>query len=411
MSLHQVIENGCVFEIGSLKQRLEGLSDKRKRRGVRYRLTTILLMIVLAKMAGEDTVRGIATWLRLRSNWLISALQLPGRSSPHHTTISRVLSNAIDVEEFDLLIGSFCHDLTDERKRTQREAAKGVRKWAIICIDGKTLRGSIAIGSTQGVHLLAAWDPEAGFVLMQLEVDTKENEIVVAPRLLGMLSLEGRVVIGDAMQTQRTISVEIVTTGGHFIWFVKNNQSRLRQAIERLFTEPEMRPGHHAIPTDFQQAKTVSTGHGRIETRILIASSMLNGYVDFPNCGQVFRLERRVQHLRAGQLTKESVEVAWGITDLYDFEASPEDLLWMTRQYWGIENGLHYRRDVTFKEDTCQLRDPTAQHVMASINNLALTLLLHQPHEKTVPDERRYYAANPSDALDKMTRAPTSFCA
>ena len=213
MSIAQQKEQGYVIEVGSLAAKLDKLKDGRKRRGVRYKLGAILMLVTLAKMAGEDSVRGIATWLRLRCGWLNQALQIPRKTAPHHTTISRVLSKAIDVEELDQSIGEFCCDLERQKRLVWEQMKEGVRQWAIICIDGKTLRGSIAVGNTSGVHLLAAWDPDAGFVMMQLAVDKKENEIVVAPRLLSMINPAGRVVIGDAMHTQRNISIQIVTAG------------------------------------------------------------------------------------------------------------------------------------------------------------------------------------------------------
>jgi len=85
----------------------------------------------------------------------------------------------------------------------------------IITLDGKTIRGSITEEDRFGVHLLAAYLPEAGIVLKQLSVEKeKENEIVVAPQLLESLNLEEKVVVGDAMQTQRALSSQIVDAGG-----------------------------------------------------------------------------------------------------------------------------------------------------------------------------------------------------
>ena len=88
----------------------------------------------------------------------------------------------------------------------------------MISIDGKTLRGTILSGEGRGVHLLAAYLPGSGLVLMQVAVDSKENEIVAAPKLLQSIDLNGAIVIGDAMHTQRKISIQIVEAGGHYIW-------------------------------------------------------------------------------------------------------------------------------------------------------------------------------------------------
>ena len=69
----------------------------------------------------------------------------------------------------------------------------------VIALDGKTLRGTIAAGQTRGQHLLAAYLPAEGWVLFQVEVESKENEISAAPRVLHMLDLRGKIVTGDAL--------------------------------------------------------------------------------------------------------------------------------------------------------------------------------------------------------------------
>jgi hypothetical protein len=87
----------------------------------------------------------------------------------------------------------------------------------VVALDGKTLRGTIPLGQTRGVHLLAAYLPQEGLVLAQVEVDRQENEIVVAPTILMQLDLQGVVVTGDAMFTQRTLSIQIVEAGGDYL--------------------------------------------------------------------------------------------------------------------------------------------------------------------------------------------------
>jgi hypothetical protein len=94
------------------------------------------------------------------------------------------------------------------------------------------LRGTIPRGNTRGDHLLAASLPAAGVVLAQVAVDQKETEISAAPRLLRHLDLTGMVVTGDAMHTQRDLSMQIVEQGGDYLWTVKENQPTLRDDRE-----------------------------------------------------------------------------------------------------------------------------------------------------------------------------------
>jgi predicted transposase YbfD/YdcC len=255
----------------------------------------------------------------------------------------------------------------------------------VLAVDGKTLCGTIAQGATQGVHLGAAYLPEQGVVLAQLAVDCKENEIVVVPTLLAQLDLKGMVVVGDAMQAQRNLSAQVLTDGGDDAWFVKENQPTLLAEIEELFVAPPIAPGHSAPARDFRTVRTVEKGHGRLEERELTASSLLVGYSDWPGLAQVFKVERTAQ-----QGKKRLHEVRYGLTSLPARVASAERLLEVVRSEWGIENGLHYRRDVTLEEDACQLRRGGGPQVMAALNNAVVSLLGRHGEENLPAVQRRF---------------------
>ena len=131
-------------------------------------------------------------------------------------------------------------------------------------LDGKTLRGTIAAGQSQGLHLLAAFLPEEGWVLMQVEVEGQENEVTAAPRVLRCLDLRGKVVTGDALLAQRHLSVQIVEAGGEYIWPVKENQPELHRDIAMLFEPEEWVKGFSPALKDFRAAQSVEKGHGRL---------------------------------------------------------------------------------------------------------------------------------------------------
>ncbi len=98
----------------------------------------------------------------------------------------------------------------------------------------------------------------------------------------------------------------------------------------------------------------------------------LNGYVDFPYAKQVCAIRRETTHLVSNKFTTETV---YGITSLESQRANPERLLDSSRKHWCIENRLHYVRDVTFDEDRSRVRRGSGAQVMASIRNLALSIL------------------------------------
>jgi predicted transposase YbfD/YdcC len=297
---------------------------------------------------------------------------------PHPSTWSRVFGGAIDIAALELQLGNFFQHL-------HRSAEVPARGSIILAVDGKTLRGTIPAGQTRGVHLVAAYLPETGVVLAQLTVDRKENEIVVVPTLLAQLQVAGMVVVGDAMQTQRQLSIQIVEAGGDYLWFVKDNQPTLYADIERLFTPVPALPGTSEEPTDFTTAQQIDAAHGRLEERRITVSSWLQDYSDWPYLAQVFKLERTIW-----RMGKPIREIRYGVTSLPATIADAKRLLVIARAEWGIENGLHYRRDVSLAEDASRLRRGTGPQVMAALNNAVIGLVLTSGERNLAAAQRRF---------------------
>jgi predicted transposase YbfD/YdcC len=246
---------------------------------------------------------------------------------------------------------------------------------------------------------LAAYLPGEGITLAQIALESQQNEISAAPVLLDLVDLRNKVVIGDAIHTQWQISIQIGRAGGNYLWTVKGNQPQLQQDLKDWFDlKIDLIPGMGCPPKDFRSATTTSKGHGRIETRTLTTSSQLNDFLDWPFLHQVFKLERTATICKTG---KQRHEIIYGVTSLPKEEASPQQLLHMLRSYWQIENGLHYRRDVTLHEDQTRFKKHSAAQVMAVINNLVLGLIA-QSDFLSVPAARRFYAAHPNEALDLL---------
>jgi predicted transposase YbfD/YdcC len=381
---------GVVIDLNSLFAALAKLQDRRDARGLRYALVTMLVFIVLAKLCGEDHLRGIAHWVELRKEVLAEALGLAKPQAPHATTYSRVLNKAIDIDAYEQVVRDFFQEQPGAGESDLRN------------LDGKTMRATIPEGKTKGVHLLAAYLPEEGWVAFQVEVGSHENEIPASVRVVKQLDLRGKIVTGDALLAQRELSTTIVEKGGDYVWTVKGNQGQLQRDIEVLF-EPEVCSGGFSpCHKDFQTAVTRGKGHGRRERRTLTSSSMLNEYVKWPDCEQVFRLERYFVRISDNKVSQ---EVSYGVTSLTREEADADRLLGLVRGHWGIENGLHFRRDDTLREDRCRLKGQGAQ-AMAATNNLVLGLLRKTSFE-TLPDARRHYAANLLDAVALILRSPT----
>lgn len=384
-SWQEIGETGIVHDRGSLYGRFHHLTDPRGAKGKRYSLVMLLAVIFLAKLAGKDKPDEIADWAKNHAEELAQLLELKRSWMPSHSTIRRVFQDIVAESEFDRMAQEY---------HQQEQSGKG----EILAMDGKTLRGTRIIGQEDPDHVLSVYDVHDQYVLAQQSVDTKENEIVAAPRALEQVPLVGKIVTGDAIHTQRALSRQIVARGGHYIWPVKENQPRLYEDIQRLFAPDYPKPGFGKITTDFQTTGRSNYGHGRLEKRTLQTSAMLNDYLDWPGVAQVYRLEREFRWVRQGKVYKTSREIEFGITSLSREQAAPTKVLQARRKHWAIETGLHYRRDVTFREDATRMTIGASGRILATMHNLVIGLIKRAEFTNAAK-ARRYYEGHLDEAF------------
>lgn len=138
-----------------------------------------------------------------------------------------------------------------------------------------------------------------------------------------------------------------------------------------------------------------------MEERTIRTTTDLNAYLNFPHVGQACLIERRVFCPKSG---KQHTEQAYCITDLPPGAASPARLLELNRGHWGIENRLHWVRDVTFDEDRSQVRRGHGPQVLAALRNFAIALLrrLIRNPRKSIASATRDFSAEPDIALSLL---------
>lgn len=377
-----------VFDMGSVCERFSQVKDGRHAQGRRYSLGTLLMLLMVAKLGGEDTLEGMADWVKQREAELVRMLGLTRKQMPHASTYGRVLRQHIQPAQFEAVM----HDYF-----AQQPVVSAARH---ICVDGKQIRGTALHPEEGNVYLLGAYVPDAGVMLMQVELAAGEGELTVAPKVLQVLDLQGKIVTGDAALTQRNLSIQIVAAGGDYVWKVKDNQPRLHADIDQLFASPvePARPGFSPPKTDFRSATETLCRHGRIDTRTLTVSSLLAAGSDWPHLAQVFKIVRQTTCKKTGE---QAVFITYGVTSLSAAHASPAFLLHTVRHHWGIEGASHQRRDCTLHEDFCRLRRGHTAHLMAILNNITLALI-DRVGFKTAPHARRAFCAHPARAIDLL---------
>lgn len=386
--------SGILYDVGSVYGRLLKLTDLRKARGKLYALGDVLMIILMAKLCGEDRPSGIAEWAKNRQEVLVPLMHWTRPAFPSQrpapfqgSTYRRIMAYVVYQEEIERLVSEY---------NQQGEHGE------VYAMDGKAPRGMRKKDDEVSEYLLSVYDTEHAKVMSQVPVGRKENEITKAPKALENVKITGKIITADALHTQRRLSAIIIDQGGDYVFPVKENQPALYKSIQQLFAPEYPKPGFGKIQTDFLTAQKTNKGHGRLETRQITTSTMLNAYSTWPGLSQVYRLERTVQWFRSGRCYHASCETEFGITSLERAHSTPLHILHVRRAHWGIETGLHYRRDVTFHEDATRMTMGHMGKVMASINNLVISLI-QQAKFQNAAQARRYFAGHLSEAFSLLT--------
>lgn len=387
-------------DAGALYARLGQLTDRRARRGQRYTVALVVTIVLLAKLAGEKSVSGIAHWARLRQRWLRQALRLQRDSLPCANTSTNVC-NQVDVAELNALLAAyFVPPLPALPAAAEAVAppADAQRAQRPLVLDGKTLRGSDQRGEAArpARQVVTVYDVTHQGPLAQQARTSGQDERALAQQMLAGLDLRGCVVSADALHTQRDWVQQLCQQGGDYLLIAKGNQSLLRAQIAELFAAP--------LPRwlDERHARTSGKAHGRREVRHLRASTELAELLapTWTGVAQVFQLDRRIT--RHGRTTHETV---YGLTSLPPSVADAARLLALTRAHWFIENNVHWRRDVTLGEDACQVRARTAALVLAVLNTAVRALMDHLG-VTNLAEKMRDFMAQPADALKLLLAKP-----
>jgi predicted transposase YbfD/YdcC len=321
--------------------------DPRMPRGIRHQLNTILALAVGAVMAGCRSFTAIGEWAAGASEQVLSALG--AQSAPSESTMRRCLQ-LVDGDQLDSAIGFWAAGQTEP-------AGTGHR---LVAVDGKRVRGS-GSGSLDARHLLAALDHTHAVVLAQREVGCTTNEITEFAPLLDDVDLTNAVVTADALHTQKAHADYLVLQrGAHYLLTVKDNQPGLSTQLKTLPWKQ--------IPLAHT---STDRAHGRVEKRAIKVVTVTTGIV-FPHARQAIQITRKTRRLDS---TTWTTEVAYAITSLAAEQATPTQLATWIRGHWRIENCLHWVRDVTFDEDRSQVRSGSGPRVMASLRNLAISIL------------------------------------
>ncbi len=365
--------------IGSLIECFSHIEDPRVERTRIHELSDILVLSVLAVIAGAEGWEDIREYGIAKERFLRKYLRLPN-GIPSEDTISRVMR---------MLQPNVVQDAFMEWVE-ELQGKLGVKT---IAIDGKSMRRSHDRSTARKMlHCVCAWSVENHLVLGEQAVDEKSNEITAIPKLLDALQLEGATVTIDAMGCQKDIAAKIAEGGGDYVLGAKDNHPQLCDAIESHFTA-----AHEAdfVGYDVRKHTTHEKGHGRIETRhyyqTTVPASMAkhsSGWAKLKTICQVINITERDG--------KETSEVRYYISSL---PLGVKRFAESARGHWGIENSLHWVLDVTFNEDQSRIRKDHGAENFGLLRRFAIGVIKQDISKGSIRKKRKRAAWDDSFLL------------
>jgi predicted transposase YbfD/YdcC len=383
-------------EIKGIVRHFKDLEDPRSTVNRLHLLEDVIVMAILAVVAGADGPLAIACWATAQQEWLKRHLRLP-HGIPSRDTFGRVLQ-ALKPAAFQHCFAAWLNSLqakTDEAAETSAE--KPSRQ---IALDGKCLRRSHSRKHGLGaMYLVSAWATEQGIALGQLAAEEKSNEITAIPQLLDQLDLTDSVVTIDAAGCQRNIADEIVSGGGDYVLALKGNQEILHRDVVEYFARLLAKDFRGVAVSRHVERDTL---HGRTEERCYY---QINVPADFPQRDKWTGLKTFGLAVRrwsgAGQ---ETVEHRYYLSSL---SRQGRRFAGYVRNHWSIENQLHWVLDMTFREDESRVRERRLAENLGWLRRLALTLLKQHSGKESIAMKRRLAGWSTDFLLQVLTGATT----
>jgi predicted transposase YbfD/YdcC len=366
----------------------EDLEDPRSSINIKHPLVSVVVIALMAVLAGASGPTAIARWAQLKKDFLANVLTLP--NGVPRKDVFRLVLALLQPAAFQACFANWLQSL-----RAKAAEATGVEH-PVFAVDGKTARRSHDRSKGLGaLHTVSVWASEFGLSLGQTACADKSNEITAIPELLRLVDIKGAIITIDAMGTQKAIAEQIIAGEADYVLALKGNQETLHQAVIDYIDEQ--------FENDFVNAHarrhvTKEKGHGRDEMRT---------YLQMPVPDTLANLELWKGLKSIGMVVsvcvrdgKETVEVRYYISSL---AVGVKRFAHAVRSHWAIENGCHWTLDVTFREDESRIRDKQLRENFAWLNRLTLSLLKQHPDRNSIAMKRRSCGWNDDFLLEVLT--------
>ena len=364
------------------------LEDPRSSINLRHPLGSVIVIALMAVLAGARGPTAIARWAALKEDLLLKCLPLP-HGIPRKDVFRRVLA-MLKPEAFQICFANWLQSL-----RESAAAASGVDQ-PVFPVDGKTLRRTHDRKKGLGaLHSVSVWASDFGLTLAQVATDEQSNEITAIPELLRLVDIRGAIITIDAMGAQTAIAETIIDGGADFVLALKGNQGTLHQGVVDYIDKQ--------LDTDFagigaRRHVVNEKGHGRETTRLYI---QMPAPRNLPGIGRW----KGVATIGVAMMTclrdgRETFETRYYISSL---AMGVKRFARAVRAHWSIENTCHWSLDFTYREDELRIRDKRLRENFAWLNRLTLSLLKQHPSRDSLVMKRRSCGWNDDFLMQVLT--------
>jgi predicted transposase YbfD/YdcC len=373
-------------ETDDLMAILEMVPDPRHKRGIRYKLSDLLLMLVYAALCGHSEGSEIAYYVELRIEYFKELIGL--KKVPSHDTFSRIIQ-MVDFKAFSEMLGEWLWTYYPD-------ICKRYGEYRVLHADGKAIKGAAAKSDGESpVYMMNAMYEGESIGLKLTRIGEKENEISALPGFLKMFNLEKTIVTIDAIGCNSTVIRAIEEGGGKYVLPVKENQKKLLRVINAEIERIEKEGRYKDLP----KAESLGKAHGRMEkigATLIEDTTFVYREMGEKSCfstvSKVLVVDKESQRKEKGE-EKTTHTRRIMITDLE--EITVNELLKIHQSHWNVEM-QHWLLDVQLDEDRKTARKGNAATNAAILRRLCLAVRAQDPELSEKP-MKRFLMANEHD--------------
>jgi len=381
------VENIEVTVLESMKVEFEKVNDPRDPSYITYKLADILIIVLLAVLANNNTWLDIEIFSYSHRQFLAKLLGMENDRMPTDNTYRLVISH-IDME---FIYGSVARllinriDKTIEKYATDSEQAEPDTK----SFDGKVSRSSgrketFDQQKAKPLDTLSAFSSDWGMCLNQTFINEKTNEIPEMPLLIKNMDISGAIVTCDALNSQPDTAATIIGGGGMYVMPIKGNRKTLHNELKAYFNDEKRNEFEGNTGCKPTYKINVEKEHGGTVIREYYISKniwRLYRVEEWPGITAIGMVRRIFRSNKPGEATTchDRYYILGGVSDIETFARS-------VRNHWKIENQLHWQLDYTMKDDankTMKGNGAEGLQLMkkAALNVLNVARVLFRPYD------------------------------